>query len=58
MSVRTIEAAGKAPVFRLYEGQSSPQPAFIELDCAESTLGAKVNGEVGNAVPFSVWHGH
>lgn len=41
-----------------YAQQSSAQPCYIELDCAEGTLLASYNGEIGNAVPAAVYHGH
>ena len=46
------------PVFCRYPGQTSPQSAYIELDLQNKTLAAYYNSEIGNAVPFSVWHGH
>jgi len=41
-----------------YSSQTSPQPCYVYLDCKNETLGANYNAEIGNAVPFSVWHGH
>lgn len=41
-----------------YSGQTFPQPCYIELDCKTETLSASYNAEVGNAIPFSVYHGH
>jgi hypothetical protein len=45
-------------LFCHYPGQTESQPCYIELDCKSETLSATYNGEIGNAVPFSVWHGH
>jgi hypothetical protein len=39
-----------------YQGQTSPQPCYVELDCEDDTLTAAYNGEIGNAVPITVWH--
>lgn len=41
-----------------YERQTEPQPCYIELDCQTGTLHASYNAEIGNAIPFSVYHGH
>lgn len=48
----------KAPLYHRYPGQTSEQGAYIEIRCASGTILADWNGEIGNAVPFSVWHGH
>lgn len=45
-------------LYERYPGQSQPQDSFIELDCRTSKLTARVNPEVGNAIPYSVHHGH
>lgn len=61
ITVHHVGTGNDAPLHPLYEhysGQTEPQPAYIQLDCREGTLSANVNGEIGNAVPFSVWHGH
>jgi len=39
-----------------YQGQTAPQPCYVELDCESGTLTAAYNGEIGNAVPMPVWH--
>lgn len=41
-----------------YRGQCQMQPAYIELDCRTGLMIADYNSEIGNAIPFSVWHGH
>lgn len=46
-----------AGLHRHYDGQSEPQPCYLELDLREGTLRADWNAEVGNAVPFSVHYG-
>lgn len=46
-----------AALYRQYPGQTSPQPAHIELDPATRTLSAGINPEIGNAVPVSIFRG-
>ena len=41
-----------------YQGQTSEQDCYIELDCRRAWLSAYYNAEIGNAVPFSAYHGH
>ena len=45
-------------LFCQYSGQFQQQDCFVELDCGSGILRAAYNCEIGNAVPFSVWHGH
>ncbi len=45
-----------APIYRWYDGQSSPQPAYLELLPEEWRVAATYNAEIGNAVPFAVWY--
>ncbi len=47
-----------APVYCRFDGQTQPQPAYLELDPQKRTLTADYSGEIGNAVPMTVWHGH
>lgn len=44
-------------LYNKYPGQHQPQDTYLELDPADETLRADWNGEIGNAVPFTVWHG-
>lgn len=46
-----------APVFCRYPHQATPQPAFIALDLRENTVSVDYSGEIGNAIPASVYHG-
>lgn len=46
-----------AGLFRHYSQQSEPQGAYIELGLADGILLADWDSEIGNAVPFSVYHG-
>ncbi len=43
-----------------YLGQAYPQGAYIQLRMSDETpnLCATFNGEIGNAVPSDVYHGH
>ncbi|MBT9151341.1 MAG: hypothetical protein DDT40_01534 [candidate division WS2 bacterium] len=45
-----------APLYYRYPMQLAYQPAYIELNPSERSLGADYNVEVGNAVPSAVWH--
>lgn len=57
MSVRIIETASEDVLYRRYDSQTNPQGCYIELDLNEGTLLADYDSEVGNAVPFTVFHG-
>ncbi len=46
---------GIAPVYQHYAGQHQPQLAYIRMD-EDGQIDTWVNGEIGNAVPASVWH--
>jgi len=48
----------KAELFCHYTRQTVQQPCYVELDCCSGTLTANYNAEIGNGVPFSVYHGH
>jgi transcriptional regulator with XRE-family HTH domain len=56
-TVRVVECTDPTELYRHYDRQSEAQPAYIELDLREGTLLADYNAEVGNAIPFSVFHG-
>lgn len=49
-----------APLYHKYPSQGNPQGAYLELDLRDSPpiFHPDWNGEIGNAVPFAVWHGH
>ncbi|MEU6680949.1 hypothetical protein [Streptomyces sp. NPDC046925] len=55
--VQIIRCTEPTELYRHYDGQSEPQPAYIELDTQHGTLLADYDSEVGGAVPFSVHHG-
>lgn len=46
----------RAALFNRFEGQTSPQPAFVEMD-ERGLVSADSSGEIGSAVLESVWHG-
>ena len=45
-----------APLYKRFSGQTQPQSAYLEIDPAKRTMTATYNSEIGNAVPFDVWH--
>jgi len=47
---------GRAPLYVRFGGQGQPQGAYLEIDPQERRAHASHDGEVGGAVPFSVWH--
>jgi hypothetical protein len=47
----------KAPLYSRYPQQYNTQPAYVEIDPNTRTVSADYSGEIGNAVPMSVWHG-
>lgn len=55
-TVTIVEVEGNA-LHRQYAGQSAPQPCYVSLDCDSGTLSASYNAEIGNGVPFAVYHG-
>lgn len=58
MKTNANELRGKAhPLYRRYAGQAECQPAHIDIDLTNRTAYAAINGEVGNAVPMTVWRG-
>lgn len=52
-NIDTLE--GTAPLYVQYGGQSQPQGAYVEIH-ADGSVYYESNGEIGNAVPVSVWH--
>jgi len=57
MPVRIIETESEDALYRRYDSQTSAQGCYIELDLRGETLSADYDSEVGNAVPFTVFHG-
>ena len=58
IAIKVIELAEKNELHCRYDRQTSAQACYIELDCRRKTLTASYNAEIGNAVPFTVYHGH
>jgi hypothetical protein len=56
-TVRINLCSDDEELYRHYDGQSEAQGCYIELDLRGESLHATYNAEVGNAVPFSVYHG-
>jgi hypothetical protein len=50
--------SGDAPLYHKYPRQTDPQPSYVYLGCATGQIGADWSGEIGNAVPMDVFHGH
>lgn len=46
-----------APLCVKYQGQSTAQPAFIELDPERRTVTADYDGEIDKSILSAVWHG-
>ena len=44
-------------LYHRYQGQTQPQPTYLEFDPATRELSADSDGSIGGGVPFSVWHG-
>lgn len=57
VQVRKLDESEPAQLYNRYQGQSEPQPCYVSLDLRDGELTASWNGEIGNAVPFTVWHG-
>lgn len=57
MTIHITPCTDPTELYRHYDGQSEPQPAYIELDTQAGTLLADYDAEIGNAVPATVWHG-
>jgi|15BtaG_2_1085339.scaffolds.fasta_scaffold01474_4 hypothetical protein len=57
VSINYLESEILHPLYHQYGGQTSSQPAHISLDVRTGDLIPEANYEIGNAVPFDVWHG-
>ena len=57
-NVKIIPVAEKFDLHCHYDRQTQQQECYIALNCREKILTASYNGEIGNAIPFSVFHGH
>jgi hypothetical protein len=56
MTLKVTYPESAKDLYHQYPGQTASQEVYAELDCEEKTLRLDWNGEIGNAVPFSVWH--
>jgi hypothetical protein len=52
---RSYRDNGRAPLYLRYERQANPQPAYLELT-EDGQVIVDSKGEIGNAMPVSVWH--
>ena len=56
MEIKNVEGTS---LYQRYPGQSEAQDCYVELDArGEGELCARTNPEIGNAIPFDVYHGH
>lgn len=55
-SAITITPVEGTALHHRYRGQTSAQPAHVELDCDTGKLSASHNTEIGSGVPVKVWH--
>ena len=54
--VKIILPTNRSDYFHWYDGQFNPQNSYIEIDPEDGTMIADWNGEIGNAIPFSVYY--
>lgn len=53
---RDYRNEGPAPLYRKYDGQVNPQPAYLELDSEGGVL-VYADPTIGSGMSFDVWHG-
>lgn len=53
---RDYRERGRAPLYQQYDGQTGPQPAYLELT-EDGRVRVDWSGEIGNAVPIRVYDG-
>jgi hypothetical protein len=58
MSVRIVEVKGEKDLYCHYDRQTTQQDCYVEIDCADRTITATYNSEIGNAKPIQVLQGH
>lgn len=56
VTVKHLDTDDITALYRHYQGQTSPQGCYIELDTRNGELTADWNAEIGNGVPASVYH--
>jgi len=57
VSVSVLDESDPAQLFHHYLGQYDRQPVHLELDAETGKFRADWNGEIGNGIPASVYHG-
>lgn len=56
ITINTENLRGEiAPLYCRCQGQTNAQPAYVELG-EDGYVSADYSGEIGNGVPFTVWH--
>lgn len=56
LTIKKLDESDANQLYVRYDQQTQPQKSYIELDCETGEMIADYNGEIGNAVPESVWH--
>ena len=54
-TVTVIEVEGNE-LHHQHRGQNKPQPCHVSLNCDTAALSASYDPEIGNGIPFSVYH--
>lgn len=57
ITINRVNESDRTALYAKYSGQTNPQKVYIEFRPGEGTVTAGSDSEIGNAVPFSVWHG-
>lgn len=57
LNIRYSDTSNPAALACQYSGQHHPQTVYIAISLDDGTMWADYVGEIGNAVPESVWHG-
>lgn len=57
VTIKPLDETNPTALFRHYDGETYAQSCHIELDLRDGELTADYDGEIGNAVPMTVWHG-
>lgn len=57
ISITYLDERGQGALCHKFDGQSSPQGCYIELDTDNGTMNADYNSGIGNAVPQAVYDG-
>lgn len=56
-TININENTSDTELYHQYQGQSSPQPCHVELDCGGGELKTDWNAEIGNAQTMDVYYG-